>query len=50
MEFEDNRNMNSLDIGRKLVLGRQSLLNLEEKILKMEVDITKHIQETKIKK
>jgi len=50
MEFEDNKNMNSIDVGRKLVLGRQSLIQLEEKVLKMQVDMNKHFQESKFKK
>ena len=42
--------MNSIDVGRKLVLGRQSLLNLEEKILKMQVNVHKHLDETRNRK
>ncbi len=42
--------MNSLDVSRKLVIGRQSLLDLEEKILKLQSDINKHFEETKSRK
>jgi hypothetical protein len=48
-EFEENRNMkDSAEVGRKLVLGRQALIEMDEKILKVKHDMNKFIQETKI--
>lgn len=50
-EFEANRNLfDSAELGRRLVIGRQAILELEEKVLKVKHDINNFIQETKNEK
>lgn len=47
-EFEENRNMvDTSEVGRRLVLGRQAILELDDKILKVKHDMNKFIEETK---
>lgn len=47
-EFEEHRNMDdSVEIGRKLVLGKQSLIELDGKLLKLKGDINKFVSETR---
>jgi hypothetical protein len=49
-EFEENRNLlDSAEVGRKLVIGRQAILEVEEKILKVHSDMNKFVEETKNK-
>ena len=47
-EFEEHRNLaDNAEVGRKLVLGRQSILELDDKILKVQYDMNKFFEETK---
>jgi hypothetical protein len=47
-EFEENRNLSdSAEVGRRLVLGRQALLDLDDKILKVQHDMNKFFEDTK---
>ncbi len=47
-EFEENRNLNdTAEVGRRLVLGRQSLIDLDDKILKVQHDMNKFFEETR---
>ncbi len=47
-EFEENRNLHdTAEVGRRLVLGRQALLDLDDKILKVKHDMNKFFEETK---
>lgn len=47
-EFEMNRNLtDSAELGRKLVIGRQSLLDLDDKILKVKNDMNKFFEDTR---
>jgi hypothetical protein len=47
-EFEENRYLeDSSEVGRKLVLGRQALLDMDDKILKVKHDINNFVTQTK---
>jgi hypothetical protein len=47
-EFEENRNLSdTAEVGRRLVLGRQSILELDDKILKVQHNMNKFFEETK---
>lgn len=47
-EFEENRYLeDTAEVGRRLVLGRQALLELDDKILKIKHDMNKFFEETK---
>jgi hypothetical protein len=50
-EFEENRNLlDTAEVGRKLVLGRQALMELDDKVLKVKHDMNKFFEETKNKR
>lgn len=50
-EFEENRDMqDTAEVGRKLVAGRQALIEIDDKVLKVKHDMNKFIEETKIRK
>jgi hypothetical protein len=47
-EFEENRYLEeTAEVGRKLVLGRQALLELDDKILKIKHDMNKFFEDTR---
>jgi hypothetical protein len=47
-EFEENRDLiDSVEIGKKLVLGRQAIIEVEEKINKVYHEINSFSQKTK---
>ena len=47
-EFEEARDLtDSVEIGKKLVLGRQAIIEVEEKINKVYVEINSFAQKTK---
>lgn len=47
-EFEEYRNLlDSVEVGRKVVLGRQALIQIEEKINKVQMDMYSFIDKTK---
>jgi hypothetical protein len=50
-EFEENRNLyDTAEVGRKLVLGRQALMELDDKVLKVKHDMNNFFEETKNKR
>ncbi len=47
-EFEDHRELtDSVEIGKKLVLGRQAIIEIEERINKVYHEINSFAQKTK---
>lgn len=48
MEFENNKNLlDSAEVGKLLVVGKQSLIELEEKILNVHNEMNKHFQNSR---
>ncbi len=49
-EFEEYRNLlDTVEVGRKLIAGRQALIEMDDKILKVKFDMNKFLEETKNK-
>jgi hypothetical protein len=47
-EFETNRNlMDSAEVGKQIVIGKQALIELDEKIIKVQSDLNQHFDKTR---